>query len=165
MRARVVSSGRNALRGAGLGALLLLTLGCGRTGPRPIVAGDDACHFCRMEISDPRFGTQVRTATGKIHVFDSVECLVGYLNGTGTSSDVVWVADAESPGTWVAAAEAGYLVDATLRSPMGRIVAFASPTAASAAQTRLGGTTGSWGAVRTDSGGIAAHDAPAHGGH
>lgn len=144
----------------------LLSAACGRGGPRAVVAGEDACQFCHMVISDPRFGSQVLTSTGKAHVFDSVECLVGYLNGSGTSADAVWVTDAESAGSWVAATEAGYLIDAKIHSPMGRIAAFASPAAATAAQARLGGSTVSWTAVRSDSAGITAHShASAHGGH
>lgn len=139
----------------------LSVVACAPSAPRAIVAGDDVCHFCRMEISDPRFGTQVITSTGKVQVFDSVECLVGYLERIEdvAAPKSVWVADVESAGTWVPAEDAGYLVDATLRPPMGRVVAFASPAAAAAARERIGGTAVSWAAVRADSAGVAAHAA------
>ena len=69
-------------------------------GPRPVHMNEDACGYCRMEITDARFA-----------------------------------------------------------SPMGRVIAFASPVAARAATTRLGGTTVSWAAILSDSAGITGHEA------
>jgi copper chaperone NosL len=111
-----------------------------------------------MEITEPRFATQVITRTGKVQHFDSVECLVGFVAAAEpqTVRDI-WVTDAESPGTFRPAAEAGYLLDGSVRGPMGRAVAFASPEAAVAAQQRLGGSTVSWGALLADSAGIRSH--------
>jgi len=147
-------------------SLWLLAAACAAPGPRAVVEREDQCGYCRMEVSDARFATQVVTGTGKVVVFDSVECLVGYLGGSDVSTTrAVYVADAADKGRWVPAADAGYLVDATLHSPMGRIVAFASPHAASTAQQRLGGTLASWEAVRRDSAGIAGHGAGGHGAH
>ena len=105
-----------------------------------------------MSITDARFGAQVVTSTGRQLVFDSPECLAGFL-ATAPANDVasVWVLDAQAAGTWVSAEQAGYLVDASLRSPMGRISAFASPGAAAQAAKTLGGQTLSWIAIRSDS--------------
>lgn len=140
-------------------ATALVLSGCAPAGPRALAAGDQ-CDYCRMEISDERFASQVVTRTGKTHLFDSVECLAGYLAGAepGTVRST-WMKDAETEGggEWVSAESAGYLVDASLRAPMGRVTAFATPTAAAAAQARLGGVTASWQAVRSDSAGIVSH--------
>lgn len=145
-------------------ALALALSACAGAGPRDVVLHEDQCGYCRMEVSDARFATQVRTATGKVHVFDSVECMVGYVRTAegNAAPKGVWVADFEAPGRWVPADEAGYLVDGSVRSPMGAIVAFASPAAAAAAKARLGGTTLSWGAIREDSAGVSGHGG--HGG-
>jgi copper chaperone NosL len=149
----------NAQAHVSLALLAALALGaCAGAGPRAVVLDEDQCGVCRMEISDARFATQVVTRTGKSHVFDSVECLASYLRGTpGEEKRTVWVADAERPEQWVAAEEAGYLLGSELRGPMGHVVAFASPEAASAARSTLGGTTVSWGAILADSAGITAH--------
>ncbi|MHB1298105.1 MAG: nitrous oxide reductase accessory protein NosL [Gemmatimonadaceae bacterium] len=140
-------------------ATALVLTGCAPAGPRAVAAGDQ-CDYCRMEIADERFASQVVTRTGKTHLFDSVECLAGYLAGAepGTVRST-WMKDAETEGggEWVSAESAGYLVDASLRAPMGRVISFATPAAAAAAQVRLGGITASWQAVRSDSGGIVSH--------
>lgn len=137
----------------------LLAAACGTAGPREIVAGVDQCQFCRMEISDPKFATQVVLSTGKIQVFDSVECLAGFVAGNPEAAiKSVWVADANS-GQFIAAERAGYLIDGSLRGPMGRAVAFATPADADDARQRYGGATVSWAALQADSAGITAHGA------
>lgn len=141
-------------------AMLLASLltACGDVGPRAVVAGTDACGYCRMTVSDPRFAAEVVTSTGRVHVFDSVECLAGYVRGAAEGTvRTLWVTDAEAPGRFVAADRAGYLLDATIRGPMGRAVAFASPEAARAAQARYGGTVAAWSAVLADTSAHAGH--------
>lgn len=139
-----------------LGVLLLLTaLACGETTPRALAIGEEACDFCKMRISDPRFGAQVILTTGRQIVFDSPDCLAGFLRANAaTSIASVWVLDAEHPGAWVRAESAGFLADAALRGPMGRVSAFASAEAARTAQATLGGTLVSWAAIRSDSAGF-----------
>lgn len=136
-----------------LGVLLLVSaLACGQAMPRALVIGEEACDFCKMRITDPRFGGQVILTTGRQIVFDSPECLVGFLDANAaTSIASVWVLDAEHPNGWVRAESAGFLADASLRGPMGRVTAFASPEAARTAQVTLGGTPVSWEAIRSDS--------------
>lgn len=135
-----------------------LALGaCAGAGPRAVVP-DDQCGYCRMEVSDVRFATQVVTRTGKTHVFDSVECLAGYLRADPNDTErTVWVANVEDPDQWVAAEDAGYLMGSDLRGPMGHVVAFASPEAARARHAALGGQTVSWSAILSDSAGVSAH--------
>jgi copper chaperone NosL len=140
-----------------LAALALITVAsaCATATPRAIELHADNCAFCRMTISDARFGAQVITSTGRQLVFDSPECLAGFLNKTDAALIASrWVLDAEHPGVWVPAETAGYLVDASLRSPMGRVTAFASPAAALAASAQFGGTAIGWNALSTDSAGI-----------
>src|SRR5690606_31303153 len=47
--------------------------GCTPAGPREIAYGDESCGFCRMTITDPRHGAQVRTAHGRVQAFDAIE--------------------------------------------------------------------------------------------
>jgi len=141
----VLDTRRRAL----LGVVLLTAAGCATVPPRDLVVNEDACEHCKMQISDPRFGSQVVTTTGRQLVFDSPECLAEFLERTPADKVAsIWVLDVENPGTWVSAEAAGYLADANLRSPMGRITAFASPAAAEAARARLGGTLLDWASVR-----------------
>ncbi len=153
----VLESVRVRRRSAALA--VVVATACAPVGPREIIDGD-ACGYCRMEVTDERFGAQVTTSTGKVHVFDSVECLAGYLASMDPATvSGAWVHDVEDPGNWVEVATAGYLVDALLHPPMGRVIAFSSPHAAAESQARLGGSRVSWTAVRSDSGGITSHAA------
>lgn len=144
---------------------LLLTLAlaaCGGTDPRPVVLGEDECGYCRMEVTDARFAAEAVARTGRVHVFDSIDCLAGYARGAEPGAiAALWVTDAEAPGTFVAAEAAGYLKDSALRGPMGATVAFASPEAARSAQAKYGGSLIGWDAILADT---AAHSA-SHGAH
>lgn len=98
-------------------------------GPRALVAGQDACAYCRMTIDDPRFGALVRTAKGKLQTFDSIECAAAYVAALRDTErpQAVWVADFDAPARWVDAEQARYLHASRLRSPMGReLVAFSA---------------------------------------
>ena len=67
------------MRALALVLALIATAGCQRV-PRPLVAGVDACDFCRMTVSDTRFGGEIQSRTGKIHAFDAVECLASFIS-------------------------------------------------------------------------------------
>lgn len=126
-------------------AVAALLLACGGTEPRPVVLGEDTCAHCRMEVTDARFATEAVTRTGRVNVFDSIDCLSSYVKGAEAGSiAAVWVTDFENPGTFVEAAKAGYLVGSSIQGPMGSTVAFASLDAARLAQPRFGGTVKEW---------------------
>ncbi|MBK6454905.1 MAG: nitrous oxide reductase accessory protein NosL [Gemmatimonadetes bacterium] len=140
--------GRGALtRTVQVFLLLLAVAGCQRGGgPRPLVVGEDSCGFCKMAISDTRYGGEVRTSTGRIVTFDAVECLAGYIAAAGDSARVVgvWVADFDGGGM-IPAAEARYLTGGTLHSPMGRQITSFAPNASPAdLVARHGGEVKSW---------------------
>jgi copper chaperone NosL len=107
---------------------LLAALGCARD-PRPIAYDADGCAYCRMQISDPRFGAELVTTKGKVYAFDSIECLVGFYRQADAARDVrsVWVSDYRHPGTLIAAHTAAYAHLGAGQSPMGRgLIAVAS---------------------------------------
>ena len=53
----------------------LLLVGCG-VNPESIDFGKDHCAYCKMSISDPKFGAELVTAKGKVFKFDALECMV-----------------------------------------------------------------------------------------
>ncbi len=57
--------------------LTLLISSCGSK-PEPINYGHDECEFCRMQISDNRYGAELVTDKGKVYKFDSIECLIEF---------------------------------------------------------------------------------------
>jgi copper chaperone NosL len=126
---------------------LVAALGCaGGSGPRPIVLGEDSCAFCRMAITDARYGGELRTSTGRVHTFDAVECLAGFVAAAGDSArfDGVWVSDFEG-GPMLDAQAAVYLQGGSLHSPMGRqLTAFAPTRDTRELVERFGGTVLRW---------------------
>lgn len=48
-------------------------------GPRAIKVGVDGCHFCKMTVSDKKFGAELVTDKGKVFVFDDIHCIGAYL--------------------------------------------------------------------------------------
>lgn len=147
--------------------MLALLGACGGS-PRPLVAGEDACDFCRMTVSDTRFGGEVVTTKGRVHTFDSVECLASYVNALpdSTTSAGVWVADYES-SAMIPASRARFVRGGTLHSPMGRdLAAFAERHDPAALTARYGGEVVTWAQVRAEVAAIGVapyatgHDAP-----
>ena len=112
-----------------LAPLLAVIVGC-NSGPRPLVAGQDGCDFCRMMIADTRFGGELVTRTGRVHTFDSIECLASYVSTAGDTTGVrgIWVADFASKRL-VPAQSARYLLGGKMHAPMGRDIASFAPTA------------------------------------
>ena len=127
--------------------LLTATLFACQRAPRPLVAGTDECAYCRMTVSDPRFGAEIESRTGKISTFDSIECLASYYLDARDRDDVrgTWVTD-YGTGRLMPADSAMYLVDSSIQSPMGRsMVAFQpSPSARDSLVVRFGGAWQTW---------------------
>jgi copper chaperone NosL len=73
------------------------------------------------EIVDERGGAEIVTRTGKIHTFESVECMVAYLVRDVDRDQVhsLWVTDFADPPTLIPVGEAFFLRSDNLRSPMG----------------------------------------------
>lgn len=122
--------------------LVALAAACGSAKPQPILYDVDVCAYCRMQISDPRFGAEIVTRHGKPIKFDSIECLVSYYKQAIAASDVasVWVSDATHPGTLIDASTARFVDLGPGRAPMGRGWA-AIPNAAAAASLGVTDTT------------------------
>ncbi len=137
-----------AFAGVILASALLAGTACDK-GPRPLAVGEDACDFCRMAISDDRFGGEIVLTTGRPRTFDAVECLVSYLASGSDSALVrdVYVSDYENR-TLIPAQTAVFLRSAKLTSPMGSVSAFSPGTDTTALLARYGGQILTWTAVR-----------------
>lgn len=46
--------------------------------PEAIVAGTDNCYFCKMTITDSRYGAEIVTQKGKVYKFDDLHCLLAF---------------------------------------------------------------------------------------
>ena len=104
------------------GAFFLLNLAACTPEPRPIAHGDDHCAYCKMTIADERYGAELVTTTGKVYVFDSIECLAAHQLEERVAEEAVhslWVVDFQAPPKLVAVPDAFFLHSRDLRSPMG----------------------------------------------
>jgi copper chaperone NosL len=131
---------------------LVLFAACRAREPEPIVLNEDQCGYCRMTISDSRFGGEALLPTGRVRKFDSAECIVSWVRATPAAErGEVYVIDVQHPGTFVRAATAGYLKGATLRSPMGQaVLGFADTARAEEQRTMLGGRVMTWAQLLAD---------------
>lgn len=98
------------------------------SGPPAITWGADDCDFCRMTITDQRFGAVATTATGRAVRFDAIECLAGWVAAQEKPPRALWVIDGTHPGTLLPIAEAKFYRMPSGRSPMGRGLVAASTT-------------------------------------
>jgi copper chaperone NosL len=101
-----------------------------------VALGQEECGYCRMTVADARFAAEARTAHGRVHVFDSIECLAGYANATPAGElRGVWVTDYDHPGSFLAADSAAFWRVGGVGSPMGKgLLATAGPPPAGVAE-------------------------------
>jgi len=113
-------------------AVTLFTLslsGCS-TAPQPIRIGQDNCDFCKMTISDQRFGAEIVTKKSKIYKFDDEHCLVAFLHSKKVETPNIagiYFTNFSSPHDLIKAEQAHFLQSPALKSPMnGNIAAFSN---------------------------------------
>ncbi len=99
--------------------------------PEPINYGHDGCHFCKMTIVDPRYGTELVTDKGKVYKFDAIECLINFKSENSDLEFAFTLVSTLDQQQLINAEEAFYLRSAQLPSPMGMYI-----TAFSATQAR-----------------------------
>lgn len=116
------------------------------TKTQPLQLGKDNCDYCRMTISDARFGAEIITAKGKAYKFDDMHCLLSFLKAgnVDTTKSRVYLVDFAThqlqlaPGMFI-------LKSSALRSPMqGNMAGFSNKENLSKAQKDFNGVTISW---------------------
>ena len=130
--------------------LVFLLSGCDAPAPRALIPGVDLCADCHMTVGVGGHGAQLVSATGRVYVFDSVECLINHLaSASAPSLHSVWVTDFTNPGNLVPAESAFYLISSTLASPMGLgVTAFATKADRDTALEVFGGAAMEWASTR-----------------
>lgn len=87
--------------------------------PKPIDYGHEACDFCEMTIVNPAFSAQAVSDKGKQYKYDAIECMVNDLLQKEIEMAVIQVADYSQPGTMIKVAEAAFIINDSIKSPMG----------------------------------------------
>lgn len=127
--------------------LLLLMCGC-KTGPEPINYGHDECDFCRMLITDNRYGSEIVTDKGKVFKFDEVSCMIEYAlvkNLIGDANQKFLVTDFANPETLMDASSAFFVKNENFRSPMGsNVMAYDSEISRQKFVAESGGSLLDW---------------------
>lgn len=118
------------------------------TGPEPINPGTDHCDYCKMTITDQRFGAELVTAKGKIYKFDDIKCLLSWQQ-SGTKHDPqqsnVYLTNFIQDHKLIPAAKAFILQSEQLHSPMGgQMAAFDNRNSPDSLSGIMGGQTISW---------------------
>jgi copper chaperone NosL len=110
--------------------LLTLSISSCSTEPQPIQIGQDHCDFCKMTISDNRFGAEIVTKKSKIYKFDDEHCIKSFLDSKAVDRKEIagiYFTDFMPPHQLLKAEKAFFLQSPSLKSPMnGNIAAFST---------------------------------------
>lgn len=133
---------------AGVTAALIILLSACNTNPEPIIAGRDHCDFCKMTVSDNRFGAEIITRKGRLYKFDDVHCLVSFLQGNELNPKQVkeiYFIDFSNDHLLIHSSKALLMKSEQLKSPMaGNIAAFSNNDSLASVRTIYNGTTVQW---------------------
>lgn len=128
--------------------LFLISLVSCNTVPEPIKTGVDNCSFCKMTISDVRFGAEIITKKGKIYKFDDAHCIISFLQAkTLHQKDIenIYFTDFGNEHFLIKVTEASLFKSDNLRSPMGgNIAAFSNRDNMEKVMTQFKGEPVSW---------------------
>ena len=108
--------------------ITLLSLSSCSKGPEKIIPGRDNCSFCKMTISDNRYGAEIVTTKGKLYKFDDSHCLLSFIQFKSVAAEdinAVYFTDFSGDHSLVNADKAFFLKSDTFHGPMnGDIAAF-----------------------------------------
>jgi len=131
-------------------SVLLFSLNsCSTDKPEPIAINKDQCDFCKMTITDGRFGCELITAKGRIYKFDDLNCMLRYKEEKrNTQFKSFFVHDYSGDNLLIPAENADYIESEHLKSPMGgNIAAFSDKNEAETLAKEYGATLNTWGKI------------------
>ena len=118
------------------------------TGAEPIKPGIDNCYFCKMTISDVRYGAELVTKKGRVYKFDDSYCLLSYLKTKELNAKEIkntYLINYSNDHQLLNANTALLLQSDNLRGPMGgNLAAFNSPDSLNKIQEKYKGTETHW---------------------
>lgn len=143
-----LSRNRSAVAGMLVMAVSMTALSGCNTEPEAIRYGKDNCHFCKMTISDQRFGSELVTKKGKVYKFDDAHCVLSFMHSDAiTPQEIadVYFTDFTGSHALVKASEAFLLQSELFESPMkGNLAAFSVEDSMKKMETRYTAARVSW---------------------
>jgi copper chaperone NosL len=91
-------------------------------GPVPLKPGTDNCQFCKMTISDIRYGAEIITMKGKTYKFDDPQCAISFLKAhpeINQALQEIYFSSFTDPHALIPSRSAFVLKSENLRAPMG----------------------------------------------
>lgn len=135
-------------RSLALPFIALIFLSSCNSGPQAISYGVDNCYFCKMTISDQRFGAEVLTKKGRVYKFDDVHCLLSFLRSNMIENQQVadvYLTDYAGDHKLINAKDAMMLKAEDLRSPMGgNTAAFSNQDSLNTVMKKYSGNSLNW---------------------
>ena len=98
--------------------VLVLFVACSNE-PQPIDYGNDNCDFCEMTIVSKAYAAQAVSEKGKQYKYDAIECMMNHQLQHNYDMPVNLVANFEKPGTMINVNEANFVINDSIKSPMG----------------------------------------------
>lgn len=148
------SKGQHTFRWIGIMPLGGFWVMSGKPGchkPVPIRYGTDTCSSCKLDINDRKLACEWITADGKPYRFDSIACMVSFLNGLTETDDrsSAWVSDFTQTDHWIPAEKAIYLHNTSLKANTVNVIsAYANDELARSIQQLSGGIIMNWQEIR-----------------
>ena len=124
----------------------LIMFACNNTEPKPIKLNSDSCEFCKMTISNGKFGAEVITQKGRHYKFDDMSCMLQYVKGNPqVKYSSFFVNDYLQDNTLIPAESSFYLKGGSINSPMrGNMAAFGTQAHANEHKQKLNAETRTW---------------------
>ncbi|MBS4043388.1 MAG: nitrous oxide reductase accessory protein NosL [Chitinophagaceae bacterium] len=127
---------------------ITLVMSSCNTNPEPFVVGKDNCSYCKMTISDARFGVEIVTNKGKIFKYDDVKCMLESIEHDKKIKENIkdiYTANYLSPIELINVKEAFFAHSIEYRSPMGgNIAAFKNEETLTKINTEMQGSVIKW---------------------
>ena len=130
-----------------IGCITLSISGCSSS-PNPIRIGKDNCDYCKMTISDKRFGAEIVTKKSKVYKFDDEHCIIEFIKSNKIEKKDIaefYFTNFSIPNQLIKVADAHFLQSPSLKSPMnGNIAAFENEDSLEKTFSQINGNKISW---------------------
>jgi copper chaperone NosL len=124
-------------------------ISCASKEPVPIKLNVDTCEFCKMTISNGKFGSELITKKGRNYKFDDVACMIQFAkSSTVVPYESFYVHDYLKNNSLIPAETAHFIKGEKINSPMrGNFAAFSSVKEQAEFGKKLNAQTMTWSEV------------------